>query len=217
MVKEDVKTTYKKILSKYIPEQTLDIIADWVLHFNFNLKITVDRTTKMGDYRHPHGKQRHFITINHNLNKFSFLITLIHEIAHLTVWEKYQNKVKPHGTEWKQEYKKLMQHFLNNTVFPDDILQALQNYMKNPSASSCSDENLLRILKKYDTHKIKKTHLEEIPLNTVFLFTKNRYFEKGERMRKRFKCREIKTNQFYLFSPLAEVTIVSTPLFTNEQ
>ena len=39
--------------------------------------------------------------MNNNLNKYSFLITITHEIAHMMIWEKHQNKVDPHGEEWK--------------------------------------------------------------------------------------------------------------------
>ena len=210
------KTKYKEILSNYIPEPALDTIAEWILHFNFNLKITENRASKLGDYRAPVRKSRHLITINHNLNKFSFLITLVHEIAHLTTFEKFKNantRILPHGTEWKMEYKNLMNYFLKSEIFPDDVMRALIDYMVNPAASSCADENLLRVLRKYDTKKSAVLHIEEIPFGSTFKHGKNRYFVKGEKIRKRFKCEELATKRVYLFSPLAEVMLVTQALF----
>ena len=46
------------------------------------------------------------ITINNNLNEYGFLITALHEFAHLLVYEKYKNKVHPQGSEWKKLFKK---------------------------------------------------------------------------------------------------------------
>jgi hypothetical protein len=44
------------------------------------------RQTRHGDYRKGvNGK--HEITVNSNLNKYKFLITLIHEISHLVAFE----------------------------------------------------------------------------------------------------------------------------------
>jgi SprT protein len=199
----DIKEKYKKALANYIPANTLDIIAEWILHFNFNLKIMHERSTKLGDYRSPYQGKRHFITVNHNLNKYAFLITLIHEIAHLTTYNKYKNKVKPHGAEWKEEYRVLMQRFLKPEIFPEDILKALFSYMLNPAAASCSDANLLRVLKKYDTNNY--VLLEQLSKDTIFEYNKRR-FQKGEKIRKNFRCVEVSTKAVYIFSPLAEVT-----------
>ncbi len=212
----DHKSKYKEILVNCIPEPSVDRMADWILHFNFNLKITENRASKLGDYRAPVGKNRHLITINHNLNKYAFLITLVHEIAHLTTYEKYKStyrRVLPHGAEWKTEYKNLMRYYLNSTIFPEDVMKALGDYMQNPAASSCADENLLRVLRKYDSKKSAVVHLEEIPLGSTFKHGKSRYFIKGEKSRKRFKCEELGTKRIYLFSPLAEVILVTQPIF----
>ena len=107
----------KEILAKYIPAKSIEVIAQWIYHFNFKLKIKKSRTTKYGDYRPPMKNTNHQITINNDLNEYAFLITLIHEIAHLSNWEKHKSKVKPHGEEWKSEFKTLMDHFLNEEVY----------------------------------------------------------------------------------------------------
>lgn len=93
---------YKAVLSKFLPEQSVHTIALWVRQYNFDLKITAGRSTKLGDYRSPFKGERHKITVNHNLNKYAFLITLVHEVADLTAFEKHSHRIKPHGEEWNK-------------------------------------------------------------------------------------------------------------------
>jgi hypothetical protein len=212
----DPKENYKKVLVNLIPEKAVNTIADWILHYNFNLKITPSRASKFGDYTAPSKHNRHLITINHDLNPYNFLITLVHEIAHLVTFQKYQliyRSIKPHGVEWKNEFQTLIKPFLNEEIFPSDVLKSLISYMQNPAASSCSDVQLLRILRNYDKRKTNKVHLEEIPYKSVFKLGSERLFQKGQKLRVRFECIEIKTKRKYLVHPLAEVEPVSQTLF----
>lgn len=194
------------VLRKYIPETAVDAIASWIVDYDFKLKIKKERSTKLGDYTSPQGGMNHVITINHNLNKYSFLITLIHEVAHLTTYNKFKNSVAPHGQEWKNEFKILMQPFLVPEVFPIDVLYAIRKYIENPAASSCTDTHLLRTLKLYDENN-GQVFLEYLPYKSVFLYNGNKVFQKGEKIRKRFRCIEISTGTVYLFNPLTEVEL----------
>ncbi|MBC7695112.1 MAG: SprT-like domain-containing protein [Burkholderiales bacterium] len=198
-----------EILKKYIPEFAVPQIAVWIIEYDFKLKITKERSTKLGDYTSPRDGLNHTITINHNLNQFSFFITLVHEIAHLYTFNKYRNNVAPHGAEWKESFRVLMTPFLSTDNLPLDVLYALRKYLQNPAAASCTDITLMRTLKLYDTsdtngHLIL---LEHLPYRTHFLYNGSRIFEKGEKLRKRYRCKEISTGSVYLFSPLAEVEV----------
>ena len=200
----------QSILHKYIPEKAVPTISEWIFKFDFKLRIKKSRSSKYGDYRPPVKGENHLITINHDMNKYAFLITLVHEIAHLSNYNKNKNSVKPHGEEWKMHYKLLMQQFLIPDIFPADIIIALRKYISNPAASSCSDTNLLRVLKNYDVRQ-HTVLLEELPIATVFQYNQSRNFIKGEQIRKRFKCKEVQTNRIYLFNPLTEVLAVKLP------
>jgi SprT protein len=189
-------------LEKYLPSGTEHIIARWVARSGVHFKITMPRNSVYGDYMHPWGKNGHRITVNGNLNKFSFLVTVVHEFAHLKVYEKHGNRVKPHGTEWKNEYREMLMPFLKEEVFPSDIAASLTNYMKDPNASSCTDTNLMMALKKYD--RVKPIYLEEIPENARFEFN-SKIFVKGPKMRTRYKCREVRTNDLYFIGQMAEI------------
>lgn len=194
------------VLRKYIPEPAVERVAVWIVDYDFKLKIKKERSTKLGDYSSPQRGMNHVITVNHNLNQYSFLITLIHEVAHLTTFNKFRNTVSPHGQEWKNEFKILMQPFLAPEVFPIDVLYAIRKYMENPAASSCTDTHLLRTLKLYDD-KEGQVFLEYLPYKSVFLYNGSKVFQKGERIRKRFRCIEISTGTVYLFNPLTEVEL----------
>jgi SprT protein len=196
----------KIILEKYIPAKAAEILAQWIYVYDFKLKIKKSRATKLGDYRPPIDGN-HLITINNNLNQYAFLLTLIHEVAHLTNWQKHKNRVKPHGNEWKEEFKLLMKPFLELSIFPDDVLSAILKYLNNPAASSCSDNNLQRVLKKHDTQS-NLVLLESMPAGSVFK-SKGAAYRKLERVRTRYLCINIETNKKYLFSGVAEVALTT--------
>lgn len=196
-----------KILCKYIPEKAAGIIVKWITDYDFKLKITKERNSKLGDYRPPIDRPNHLITINHNLNRYSFLVTLVHEVAHLTTYNKYKDRVLPHGEEWKSEYKKLMSNFLDKEIFPDDVLYGLMSHLQSPGASSCSDAKLLRILKRHDNDAASRVFLEKLPIKTKFIYNGERLFEKGPKVRTRYRCVEVVSGEVYLFHALAEVEL----------
>lgn len=195
-----------EILKKYLPEKCVTLIAKWIVEFDFKLKIKKDRITRLGDYTSPRNGLNHIITINYNLNKYAFLITLVHEIAHLITFNENKNRVNPHGIEWKRNFQKHIEPFLNTDIFPIDVFSALRKYIQNPAASSCTDLQLLKTLKLYDEES-GFVFLEYIPENTYFLYKSSRIFQKKDKVRKRFKCKELKTGLVYLFNPLTEVEI----------
>lgn len=203
-----------EILKKYLPEQSVETIAGWIIHYDFKLKITRERTTRLGDYTSPHNGLNHTITVNHNLNKYSFLITLVHEVAHLVTFNEHRNSVMPHGKEWKRNFQVLMQPFLTTDIFPLEVFAALRRYMHNPAASSCSDTQLLRVLKLHDEGNT--LFLENVPVNTLFVYREDRIFKRGEKIRKRIKCVEVKTGHVYLFNPLTEVDVFEENKFFTD-
>ena len=199
----------ENILSQYMPSGAARVIARWIDYFQCEFKISKSRATKLGDYRHPFRGVGHKISVNNNLNVYAFLVTTVHEFAHLLTWNDHKNKVKPHGEEWKKNFKKMMVPFIDQQIFPEDIQQAIVSYLMNPSAASCTDLQLSRALKKYDLVK-DASRLEELPIHSMFVIKDGRRFKKGERLRKRYRCVCLDNGNVYLFNPLAEVTLVGT-------
>jgi len=192
-----------------MPVDAAPVIAKWIDYFQCEFKISKSRATKLGDYRHPFKGLGHKISVNNNLNSYAFLVTTVHEFAHLLTWNDHRNKVKPHGEEWKHNFKRMMSPFLEKEVFPQDLQSAIVTYLNNPSASSCTDLRLSRALKRYDT-VVGHTRLEELPVNTVFSIKDGRRFKKGQQLRKRFRCECLDNGNIYLFNPLAEVLVSAT-------
>ena len=151
-------------------------------------------------------KEEYLISINDDLNKFAFLITLTHEIAHAFVWEKYKRRVSPHGKQWKATFKEMMLNFLNSDIFPDDILRVLSKHLKKPKASTVNDYNLSKLLRTYDNNK--QLILSEIPDGSIFSTLNGRQFVKLNKLRKRYKCKATDSNKIYLFNPLAAVALL---------
>jgi hypothetical protein len=195
---------YDDILKQYIPDAAVSGVMGLLHSASVQLKITRNRSSKLGDYRPPFKIKYHKISVNHDLNPYHFLLTLVHEFAHLKVWEHYKDKVAPHGKEWKAEFRNLMLPFLNEKVFPEDLLVILKRYMKNPGAST-SQVDLLKHLRKYDRNNDYLT-LDDLPDNAVFRIHNGFVFQKLEKMRKRYKCRRLDNKRIYLVSPLIEVT-----------
>jgi len=207
--------TEKEILIQYIPETAIEPVYNSIVAHKIHFKITRSRKTKLGDYRPPIRYPHHRITINHDLNQYSFLITYIHELAHLLVYEQYKNRVAPHGKEWKQIYKDLMNEFLILDIFPKDIETVLERSIQNSpegipkvKASSTSDLKLSRILLQYDKSN-EHTHVEELPDEAIFETQNGKQFKKGERVRTRYKCRNLHNKRTYLFHPLTPVIPVN--------
>jgi hypothetical protein len=192
-------------LQNYLPPDTGDAVMSYLQQYKVHLTISKERKSILGDYRHRTHHANHRISVNGNLNKFSFLVTLLHELAHLLTFEQHSNKVMAHGKEWKIIYGQLLNQFLGNRIFPVDIETELLRSLKNPAASSCAEVGLLRALRKYDTKESNHQLIEEIQTGLLFKIKDGRIFQKGEKLRKRFKCREIATGKMYLFSPVYEV------------
>jgi hypothetical protein len=198
----------KQILSTYLPDAAVDIVFDWIKEKKIHFKITRNRKTKFGDYRPPVYHANHRISINHDLNPYAFLITFIHEYAHLLVYETYGNRVLPHGKEWKKTYKYLMEEFLDLHIFPGDLSKILLKSIKNSKASSASDIELSRVLQTYD-NSVPQTKIEDLPANAIFKTSRGKKFIKGEKQRIRYKCKCLDNNKLYLFHPLTPIIPVS--------
>lgn len=193
-------------LQTYLPPNTFEPVLHYLQFYKVHLTVARERKSILGDYRHRHGAHTHRISVNGNLNPYAFLVTLLHELAHLLTFEQWGNRVAAHGREWKGVFGQLLSQFIEHDVFPHDIRQVLLQSLQNPAASSCADELLLRTLRRYDEKKSNTLFVEDLAEGTFFQTHDGRVFQKGNRVRKRFRCVEVATRRLYLFSPVYEVT-----------
>ena len=125
------------------------------------------------------------------------------------VWNKYKNKVNPHGKEWKNTFTELLTVLLENKVFPNDLTPVVIKHAKQPKASSQADAQLTKALNKYNpTNNL--VHLMELEHGTVFTLNNKRTFKKGEKRRTRYLCEELTTKRKYLINGVAEVNVLTS-------
>ncbi|WP_159800484.1 SprT-like domain-containing protein [Flavobacterium sp. MK4S-17] len=196
----------KHVIEPYLPEHAVDSVFELIKVYGVHLKIVNERVTRHGDYRRDE-KGYHRITVNGSLNKYRFLITLVHEVAHLAAFEKYGRNIKPHGDEWKSTFQRLMVPFIRPEIFPPQLLPLLARHFRNPKASSDTDATLSLALKQFD-EKSEKNYIFEIPYGSSFRIYNGKIFKKGAQRVKRFECVEISTGKIYLFNPNAEVELL---------
>jgi hypothetical protein len=196
----------QEVLAKYLPEQAVSPVFELVKTNGIYLKIVRERKTRHGDYRKlPNGA--HQITVNANLNPYRFLITLVHEIAHLAAFKKYGFRIKPHGKEWKLTFQKLMMPFIRPEIFPSKVLPLIANHFRNPRASSETDAALAVALKSFDPEN-DKNYVFQLPFGCIFRIYNGKTFKKGKKRVKRFECTELSTGKIYIFQPNAEVELI---------
>lgn len=192
----------KSILQKYIPEKAMSLIVSLLEKHPIHIKIVNNRKTKHGDFKvSANGKTQ--ITINCGLNKYHFLITLVHEIAHFIVFKKYGNSIKPHGIEWKRHFQHLMLPFLNSDIFPENVLSPLAKYLKNPKASTGSDAHLMRVLNQFNENS-DNNYIFELEKGDIFVL-KNRKFKLGNKRRTRYECIDLQSKKRYLINENASI------------
>lgn len=194
-------------LSKYLPDGTAPDLFSYLKTHSVALKIKKPRKSKLGDYRHPHGSLGHRISINGNLNPYSFLVTLVHEMAHLETWNQKGNKTEPHGRVWKNNFQRMLLPYVSSHILPDSIVEALNKYLENPKASSCADLNLSRTLSSFDA--FQQVTLEQLDEGSVFSLSNGKMYKKGPQLRKRYKCLCLTDERWYYVNPLVGVETVN--------
>ena len=190
-----------KIFEK-IPLASVDYVKSLIYSENVVIKLKKTRKTKHGDFSVNKDGLR-LITINESLNKYRFLITLIHEISHYFTFKNYGRYIKPHGVEWKNTFRSLLLPVINSDVFPNDVLKTLAAYTKNPKASTDTDLNLSLTLNKYNTNQSE--YVSSLSNGTVFKASNDRTYIMIKKLRKRYECMDVLTKKLYLFSPNVKI------------
>ena len=176
----------------------------WDEH-QFDFIVSKKRDSKLGDFRYAPDKG-YQITVNNNLNPYAFLVTYLHEVAHLITYLKFKNKVSPHGQEWKDAFLALFDPLLDPELLPEELVHVLKAYLKNPVATSNGFTPLVETFKKFDAHTEDDAAilLFKLPEGTTFKL-KNLLLQKGKLRRTRYICQEVNTGKLYLVAKNAQV------------
>ncbi|PZX52536.1 SprT-like domain-containing protein [Algoriphagus chordae] len=200
----------RQVLITKLPEAAVNYAVELWEQEPFSFKTTATRKSKLGDFRYRRDRQTQTITINADLNPYQFLLTYIHEVAHLHAFVRFGIDIAPHGAEWKSTFQQLLFPILSTKFFPIDLLIPLRKHMKNPKASSAADLFLMKEMSKYDEPSLNQEalFLSDLKPGNRFLLS-GREFEKGETRRTRVLCQEIKSGKKYLIAQLAKVKLIA--------
>lgn len=200
-----------KILRRYFPEAAIPMVAEAYSQSRFNLRFKRPRTSKLGDFRAPrNSNELCTITLNQDLNPYQMLVTFVHELAHYHVHVNYPRKrLEPHGDEWKQTFTQLLLPYLKPDIFPDDVIAALKRHLQHIKASSGADQNLAKVMKRYDSNPLgeKSLTVDDLPEGTVFQLKNGMSFRKGPKRRTRYQCECLDNGRTYSVSGLSEIIL----------
>lgn len=199
-----MKQSIREGLKPYLPDNSLETILQWIDGRRIQVRITNGRRSKLGDYRPPVKDQFHRISVNGDLNPYEFLITLTHEIAHLSTWEKFGKRARPHGKAWKAQYASMLSALLGKNIFPAEIETVVMELVTDPKANSKSSVDLVRALRSHNREQ-KGHFLEELPDGALFILPDGRKFRKVEKLRKWYRCISLDSQRPYRISPVAVV------------
>jgi len=188
----------------YVPEAAHQYCQFLLNEYRFKFILKNKRLTKLGDFRNDKASGQFTISVNKTLNQYQFLITFIHELAHLKVAVEHTSSVKSHGREWKLAFKELLKPLLNTNVFPEPLFTVLTKHMRNPKAAAGSDPNLWNALLAYNEDSAMSS-LNSIEDNANFIF-RNKQFVKVKKRRTRILCKDKISGRMYLIPGIAEVT-----------
>ena len=196
----------KCLFQSRVPTAAVAYCATLHRAYAFDFRVSRPRRSKWGDYRYRKSRDnvRHAISVNSNLNPFAFLITYLHEVAHLRAFQQHGFRIPPHGAAWKRCFGQLLVPVLSETVFPAEVLKALRPYANNPRASTGADAALTRALQQYDLPS-GQVPLHCHPPGTKFQFRGRTYVKQNVR-RTRALCEEVATRKQYL---ILETTLVA--------
>ncbi len=194
------------IFRSYVPGEAVNYCATLQKAYSFSIGVSKPRKSKWGDYRYRRSGSdvAHAISVNENLNPYAFLITYLHEVAHLRAFQQHGFKISPHGEAWKCCFRQLLVPVLSEKIFPTDVLVALRRFANDPRASSGANASLTRILQAYDP-PTDQIPLQYLSAGAQFMF-RDRTYVKQKVRRTRSLCKEIRSRKQYL---ILETTLVS--------
>ncbi|HEY5690841.1 MAG TPA: hypothetical protein VIS49_05230 [Cyclobacteriaceae bacterium] len=203
-------TSLSQIINEHVPAVASKYCMELWEEFRFDFKLRKSRITKVGDFTCFPGRNP-IITVNHDIDPYLFLITYIHEVAHLKVHLKYGQRIESHGKEWKLAFQQLMEPVLTDDIFPGELLVGLKKHLRNPKASTFSDGKFTKLLRTYDARQQHVVLLSDLKEGSVFGYH-GKWFKKGKLRRTRVECRELKTRITYLVPADAPISIAQLSL-----
>lgn len=187
-------------LEKYLPDNCRNHLKNWFSDHSIHIKITRDRSSKLGDYR-KNRDGSHEITINSTLQPELFFFVLTHELAHLIAFEKYGRRIAPHGNEWKHTFRLMLLESMD--VYKEEFKPILVHFSRSPKANFMASPELVKYFR-FESEDDSGVFVESIKKGGEFIYKNEKYVLEGL-IKKNYLCVNLKTGRKYSFRPLARV------------
>jgi SprT protein len=178
-----------------------DFFVGLLVDKNVIIRHVAARKTKLGDFRHFRAKRIPEITVNQNLLPDTLTFILAHEVAHFLVHIHNKRRTEPHGKEWKEMFAYLLKQLIQNNAFSPEISNHIEKFLQNVKGTVGRGSKLFALLFPQE-EEIEGTHiLENLHNGALFVIpSSGKVYEKGEKRRTRYVCRQINNKRFYLVS-----------------
>lgn len=193
-------------LESHLGEKRTKLVLRYLKELNCSLKLVPKRKSKLGDFRV--NRKVRSISVNMQSNTYRFILTLMHELAHLKTYHEFSFKVKPHGPEWKNNFRQILKLFEVQALFhsSEELMLLFASEYHKPRA--CAGVHLERekVLRKYD----EDAHLpllEELKPEQEFIFRGRRY-KKIKNRRTRVLCLRVDSNRQFTIPKGAQVQTI---------
>lgn len=200
-----------RIFQEHLPPAAVGYCVELFHRFDFDFRLRKSRMTKVGDFKARPG-HRPVVTVNHDLLPSLFLLTYVHEVAHVQVFRERGPRAEPHGEVWKGAFRSLLAPVLTEENFPMPVFPVLVAHMANPMASTFSDTRVTAAFRALDPRQAGAIRVADLPVGSVFSL-RGRLFRKGEPKRSRALCQELKSRKRYLVPLDLPVTEAQLGLF----
>ena len=200
------------LLGQKVPAYGMPLVARLVRSYDFAFRFAPPRLRKLGDYtRKANGEVA--ITINADLPPELFLVTFLHEVAHLEALQNRTRREAPHGKRWQACFGALLTELCQSAeaAMPAPLHQALVRHSQAPTATLTADPALARLLLPAKPPRQALAdgfaHVEMLAAGTAFAYRGKAFLLSGK-MRTRHYGTDLQTGQLWKFSAQCTVQIL---------
>lgn len=199
------------LLAEKLPEGSTELVLEWLKLYPVKVVITRPRHSKLGDFRPAQKGKAARVSVNAGLHPVEFIITLAHELAHAENYNLHGRSVKPHGPEWKAAFRGMLKQIVSAGFLDDRFSKAIHDCFFKRERLATSSCSILRRLYDDENGIGFVIRVDDIPEGSVFKTTSGKLMIKGEKIRTRYKCREVRTKRIYTVHPMAEIVDFQAP------
>lgn len=201
------------LLAQKVPAYGLPIVGRLVRAYDFRFRFAKPRRSKLGDFtRSAQGAVT--LTVNVDLSAELFLVTFLHEVAHLEATLGRTRRELPHGRRWQGCFGALLKELCRDAEgqMAQPLRDALLAHSAAPSATLHADVRLAALLlpagKEASQSSVEGGSIvETLVAGTPFAY-RGRSFLLAGKLSKRHYATELKSGRLYSFAAQCRVRVL---------